>query len=185
MTGKLLCIVVMFLAVAGCSSRTMDQRKAPSPSAMRNGSSAVREPVSVQDTVRATLQLSKIGWLTLKVENTGKKSLTFIDIREGSSPCNEVWRVEIILMSGKTLRSFGFYAPFGVPRPVTVNPGAVYTRELQPVAYVESYKPAADETATVRIHHEVSDNWYKLYPEHQMVTFSSEPIEVKLGKLLY
>lgn len=183
MIRKLLCIIATFLVIGGCSARTIDKRAAPS--AIGNGSSAIREPVSVKDTVRATLQLSKRGWLTLNVENTGKKPLTFIDVREGSAPCDEVWRVEITLESGKTLRPFGFYAPIDVPRPVTVNPGAVYTRELQPVAYVESYRPAADETATVRIHHEVSDKWRDLYPEHQMVTFSSEPLEVKLGELLY
>ncbi len=117
----------------------------------------------------------------LQLENTSQVPLSLIDVREGNAGCIRVWQIEITLDSGRVLQPVGWYSPAGFPRPVTVAAGATYVREFQLTSYVEHYVPTSEETATVRVHHDVSEQWRRFNHSHQAVVFWSEPLEIRMS----
>jgi hypothetical protein len=137
-------------------------------------------------TIEATLEPSeKRGRLKIKIKNNGREAISFLDVREGGTTCDEFWSVEVRLASGKTLKPMMFYQPYYPAFKTSIEAGRTYEREIRPGAYVEPYHPQADEQGTVIIHYLAKDpeKWKgKLSSPYPI--FSTEPLKVKLSDYL-
>jgi len=171
--------VPLFVGLAGCDGQhpVENQEIASHPSA-----SVPTELASVEASL---CWAKKPGFLEIEIKNIGTRPFSFLDIKEGSACCEEFWEVEVQLASGKTRKPTMFYSLVDVPWKASIEPGKTYIREIQPGAYVDYYRPKANEVGTIIVHYRVKhpNDWATMlappYP-----TFSTKPLKGKLADYL-